>query len=45
MHYSVKKFLLSGFVALINLLFIIDSVNRRIIDIIITYLSYSVFET
>jgi len=45
MHYSVKQFLLSGFKDSTNIVFIINSVERKIVDIIITYLSYGVFKT
>jgi hypothetical protein len=44
-HYSVKQFLLNGFKDLSNIAFTIDSAKRKMADIIITYLSYGVFET
>src|SRR2546421_873745 len=43
-HHSVKQFLLSGFNDSTNILSIEDA-NRRMADIIVTYLSYGVFET
>ena len=44
-HHSVKQFLLSGFKDLTNRAFTIDSAERKMSGIIITYLSYGVFET
>jgi hypothetical protein len=44
-HHSVKQFLLSGFKDSTNMAFTIDSAERRMADIIITYLSYGIFET
>jgi ankyrin repeat domain-containing protein 50 len=44
-HHSVKQFLLSGFKDSTNIAFTIDNAERKIADIIITYLSYGVFET
>ena len=45
MHYSVKQFLLSNLQDLANIAFIIKSAQLTIADIIVTYLSYSVFRT
>ncbi|XTI89671.1 hypothetical protein V2W45_1284894, partial [Cenococcum geophilum] len=44
-HHSVKQFLLSGSEDLSNIAFTINSAERKMADIIITYLSYGVFET
>ena len=44
-HHSVKQFLLSGFKDPTIIAFTIDSAKRKMADIIITYLSYGVFET
>src|SRR5271156_4505788 len=44
-HHSVKQFLLSGFKDLTDITFTIDSANRKMADIIVTYLSYGIFET
>jgi len=44
-HYSVKQFLLSNLQDLANIAFIIKSAQLTIADIIVTYLSYSVFRT
>ncbi|KAF2179739.1 hypothetical protein K469DRAFT_741530 [Zopfia rhizophila CBS 207.26] len=44
-HHSVKQFLLSGFTDSTNTAFTMDGVQRKMADIIITYLSYDVFET
>jgi ankyrin repeat protein len=44
-HHSVKQFLLSGFKDLADITFTIDSANRKMADIIVTYLSYGIFET
>jgi ankyrin repeat domain-containing protein 50 len=45
MYYSVKQFLLRGFKDLTNIAFTVDSAKRKMADIIVTYLNYSVFET
>ena len=44
-HHSVKQFLLDGFKDSANREITIDSANRTMADIIITYLNYGVFET
>jgi ankyrin repeat protein len=44
-HHSVKQFLLSRFKDSANIAITIDSANRTIADIIVTYLNYGVFET
>jgi ankyrin repeat protein len=44
-HHSVKQFLLSGFKDSANIAITIDSANRTMADIIVTYLNYGVFET
>ena len=44
-HHSVKQFLLNGFADSINISFTLNSAQRKMADIIVTYLSYGVFET
>ena len=44
-HHSVKQFLLSRFSDSTNIAFTTDNAERKMADIIITYLSYGVFET
>jgi ankyrin repeat domain-containing protein 50 len=44
-HHSAKQFLLSGFKDSTNIAFTIDSAKKKMADVIITYLSYGVFET
>jgi ankyrin repeat domain-containing protein 50 len=44
-HHSVKQFLLSWFKDLTDITFTMGSANRRMADIIVTYLSYGIFET
>jgi len=44
-HHSVKQFLLSGFKDSANRAITIDSANKTMAHIIITYLNYGVFET
>ncbi|KAF7507921.1 hypothetical protein GJ744_009955 [Endocarpon pusillum] len=44
-HHSVKQFLLDGFKDSTNIAFTIDSAGRKMVDIIVTYLNYGVFET
>ena len=44
-HHSAKQFLLSGFKNSTDITFTIGSANRKMADIIITYLSYGIFET
>ena len=44
-HHSVKQFLLSGLKYSIDMEFTTDRANRTMADIIVTYLSYDVFET
>lgn len=44
-HHSVKQFLLSGFKDLTNAAFTIDGAMKKMADIIVTYMSYGVFET
>ena len=44
-HHSVKQFLLNDFVDSTNTLFTLNSAQRKMADIIVTYLSYGVFET
>jgi ankyrin repeat protein len=44
-HHSVKQFLLNGFAASTNISFTLNSAQRKMADIIVTYLSYGIFET
>jgi hypothetical protein len=44
-HHSVKQFLLNGFADSSNISFTLNSAQRKMADIIVTYLSYGVFET
>ncbi|OCK75162.1 hypothetical protein K432DRAFT_467098, partial [Lepidopterella palustris CBS 459.81] len=44
-HHSVKQFLLNGFADSTNTSFTWSSAQRKMADIIVTYLSYGVFET
>jgi ankyrin repeat protein len=44
-HHSVKNFLLSGSKDLTGIPFTINSAHKKMADIIITYLNYSIFET
>lgn len=44
-HHSVKQFLLSGFYDPSTTRFTLESAQRTMMDIIVTYLSYDVFET
>src|ERR1700733_3582501 len=44
-HHSVRQFLLSRFKNSTDITFTIGSANRKMADIIITYLSYGIFET
>jgi ankyrin repeat protein len=44
-HHSVKQFLLSGFQDLNNIGFTIDSAYKKMAAIVVTYLSYGVFDT
>ncbi|KAH7125030.1 hypothetical protein B0J13DRAFT_414320, partial [Dactylonectria estremocensis] len=44
-HHSVKQFLLGGFRHLTGAIFTVDSANRTMREVIITYLNYDVFDT
>ncbi|KFY22245.1 hypothetical protein V493_06729 [Pseudogymnoascus sp. VKM F-4281 (FW-2241)] len=44
-HHSVKQFIFDGFKDSTNTAITIDSANRTMANIIVTYLNYSVFET
>ncbi|RYP71635.1 hypothetical protein DL770_008092 [Monosporascus sp. CRB-9-2] len=44
-HHSVKQFLLGGFKMSTGTIFTIESANRTMGDVIVTYLNYGVFET
>ncbi|KFY79296.1 hypothetical protein V499_01712 [Pseudogymnoascus sp. VKM F-103] len=44
-HHSVKQFLLSGFEDSTNIAVTIDSANRTMASIIVTYLNYGIFTT
>ncbi|RYP73128.1 hypothetical protein DL771_003764 [Monosporascus sp. 5C6A] len=44
-HHSVKQFLLDGFKMSTGAIFTIESANRTMGDVIVTYLNYGVFET
>ncbi|KAH7124731.1 hypothetical protein EDB81DRAFT_911957, partial [Dactylonectria macrodidyma] len=44
-HHSVKQFLLSGFRHSTGAVFTVDSANRTMREVIITYLNYDVFNT
>ncbi len=44
-HHSVKQFLLDDFKSASDTTVITDSANRRMANLIVTYLSYGVFET
>jgi hypothetical protein len=44
-HYSVKQFLLSGFNDSTNIPFTIASAKRKMVNIIVTYLNYGIFDT